>query len=154
MPFDAHANLAQSTVDSPPSPADSGTSLTVVDASDFPAVPFSATISPADSSATLSNAEIVRVTDITGDTITIEREQEGTTARIILAGDRVRLTETAKTFTDIEGAISSVSSSLANHLGLRLSYTENFPLKQAGIVLVGNILSTGATAASAAANPF
>jgi hypothetical protein len=38
--------------------------------------------------------------------------------------------------------------------GAVVSYTQNFPLAQAGVVLIGTLTATGTTAASAAANPF
>lgn len=107
MAIDAHSNFAYSTVATAPSPANSGTSL-VVDAGDgalFPAVPFNATVWPAGAQPLVSNAEIVRVTDITTDTLTITREQEDTTARTITVGDQIAATISVKTFTDIESFI-------------------------------------------------
>ncbi|MCG1029320.1 hypothetical protein J5S49_13565 [Virgibacillus halodenitrificans] len=50
----------------------SDTTLTVEDASSFPAVPFL---------ATLADDEIVKVTAVNGNTFTVERAQEGTTAK-------------------------------------------------------------------------
>jgi len=104
MPFDAHANLAISTVTTPPSPASSGTTLTVTagEGARFPAVPFNATVWPADAIPTPLTAEVVRVTAIAVNTFTIVRAQEGTTARAILPGDLIAATITAKTITDVE----------------------------------------------------
>lgn len=106
--FDAHANLANSLVASPPSPAISGTSLTVTAGQGalFPLAPFNCIVCPANTLPTTSNAEIVRVTAIVGDTFTIERAQENTDAQAIIAGYYIANAETAKTFTDIESAIS------------------------------------------------
>lgn len=103
--MDAHKNFAISTVATPPSPAASGTTLVLATgtAALFPATPFNATVRENSSSAsTLSNSEIIRVTGVVGDTLTIERAQEGTNARTIIAGDVIANTITAKTFTDIE----------------------------------------------------
>lgn len=105
MAFDGHANLAASLVATAPSPATSGTSLVVTAASGtfFPAVPFNATIWPAGTAApTHANAEIVRVTNVTTDTLTVTRAQEGTSARTVVVGDQIAATITAKTLTDIE----------------------------------------------------
>lgn len=105
MSFDAHKNLAYSVVATAPSPASSGTSLVVStgDGSKFPAVPFNATVWPANTQPTTANAEIVRVTGISTDTFTITRTQESTSARTIGVGDQIAATITAKTLSDIEG---------------------------------------------------
>lgn len=101
---DAHKNLAYSTVATAPSPAASGTSLVVATGhgTRFPAVPFNATIWPASTVPDPSNAEIVRVTDISTDTLTITRAQEGTSARTVVVGDQIAATITKKTLDDIE----------------------------------------------------
>lgn len=107
--FDAHANLANSLVVTAPSPANSGTSL-VVSAGQgvlFPAVPFNCIVCPANTLPTKTNAEIIRVTNISTDTFTISRAQEGTTARNIVVGDYIANAITVKSFTDIENLITS-----------------------------------------------
>ena len=83
--------VALSTVATAPSPASSGTSLTVASGqgSRFPTPPFVATIWPTASQPASSNAEIVLVTAVSGDTFTITRAQQGSTARSILVGDQV-----------------------------------------------------------------
>lgn len=104
---DAHKNFAFTYVVTPPSPADSGTSLTVTAGTGplFPAVPFNATVWAAGDRPLTTNAEIVRVTEIVGDTLTITRQQEGSSARSILAGDQFAATITAKSLTDIEADV-------------------------------------------------
>lgn len=111
--FDAHANLAYSTVATAPSPADTGTSLTVASGqgSRFPAVPFNATIWPQGAIATPTNAEIVRVTNVAGDVLTITRHQEGTSARSVIIGDQIANTSTNKTFTDLENTFTVTTQS-------------------------------------------
>lgn len=96
---DAHKNFAYSTVASAPSPASSGTSLDVVSGhgTRFPTPPFNATVWPLGNKALPDNAEIVRVTNISTDTFTITRTQEGTSARSIEVGDQIAATITAKT---------------------------------------------------------
>jgi hypothetical protein len=107
MSFDALKNFAASTVATPPSPATSGTSLVVVTGhgARFPAVPFNATVWPVNFQPDDDNAEIVRVTNITGDTLTITRHQESTSARAIVIGDLIAATITAKVLTDIEATV-------------------------------------------------
>src|SRR5690349_9215952 len=103
---DPHKNFAYSTIATAPTPATSGTSL-VVQSGDgvlFPAVSFNATVWPAGTQPTAANAEIVRVTNISTDTFTITRTQEGTNARSIGVGDQIAATVTAKTFTDVENS--------------------------------------------------
>ena len=107
MAFDAHSNLALAQVVIGPSPALSGTTLTVTASlvSLFPATPFNATVYPAGVSPTYANAEIVRVTNISGTTLTITRAQEGTTAKAIAPGWNIANTASKKVFTDIENAM-------------------------------------------------
>lgn len=101
---DAHKNFAYSLVATAPSPASSGTSLVVTAGQGalFPAVPFNATIWPTAVQPLASNAEIVRVTAIGTDTLTIARQQEGTSARTVVVGDQIAATITAKLLTDHE----------------------------------------------------
>lgn len=108
---DAHKNFAYSLVASAPSPAMSGTSLVVTGASgaNFPAVPFNATIWPTASQPTTVNAEIVTVTAISTDTLTIVRAQEGTAARTVVAGDQIAATITLKSLNDVEGQLAPAS---------------------------------------------
>lgn len=83
--------VALSTVATAPSPASSGTSLTVAtgQGSRFPTPPFDATVWPAAAQPAASNGEIVLVTAISTDTFTITRAQQGSTARSILVGDQI-----------------------------------------------------------------
>lgn len=113
---DAHANFAYSLVATAPSPATSGTSLVVTagQGTRFPAVPFNATIWPVNTIPTPANAEIVRVTARSTDTLTITRAQESTTARTVVVGDQIAATITAKTFTDIENSTVLSSSAIAS----------------------------------------
>jgi hypothetical protein len=108
MTFDAHTNFAYSTVATAPSPAGSGTSLTVAAGAGilFPSPPpFNAVVWPAGASPQKANAEIVRVTGLPStDTLTIVREQEGTSARTIEVGDQIRAWITNRTLTELEEA--------------------------------------------------
>ncbi len=108
--MDAHANLAISTVATAPSPATSGTSLVVAagEGALFPAAPFNITIWPTGAAPTHANAEIVRCTAVSTDTLTITRAQEGTSARTVVVGDQIANTPTVKVFTDIESAIPKI----------------------------------------------
>lgn len=102
---DAAANFAASTVATAPSPATSGASLVVTtgEGAAFPAAPFNATIWPSGSVPTGANAEIVRVTARSTDTLTITRAQEGTAARTVAVGDLIAATVTKKTLDDLAG---------------------------------------------------
>lgn len=104
MAYDLHKNFAYSTVLTAPSPASSGTSLVVQsgDGTKFPTPPFNATVWPTATAPSVANAEIVRVTGISTDTLTITRAQESSSARTVIVGDQIAATMTAKTFTDIE----------------------------------------------------
>ena len=110
MAFDSHKNLAQSTVISAPSPALSGTSLTVAGGQGalFPTAPFNCTVCPKGTSPTTTNAEIIRVTTVVGDVFTIVRAQEGTAARAILVTDKIWNSVSVKVFTDIETVVNAL----------------------------------------------
>lgn len=117
---DSHSNFAYSTVATAPSPAMSGTSLVVGtgDGAKFPTVPFNATITPANATpATMATAsEIVRVTAIVTDTLTIVRATEGpNAARTVIIGDQIAATVTKKTITDVEIASSIGSLTILGH---------------------------------------
>jgi hypothetical protein len=109
MSIDAHENFAYSTVATVPAPADTGTTLTVHvgHGGRFPAAPFNAVVWPATVLPLATNAEIVRVTAISSDALTITRAQEGSTARAITTGDQISAPLTAKTLDDIQTAIAA-----------------------------------------------
>lgn len=112
MAADAHSNFAYSTVATAPSPATSGTSLVVAagEGTYFPAVPFNATIWPAFTNALVTNAEIVRVTNISTDTLTITRAQESTSARSVIVGDQISATITDKVLVDAENPVRTTAT--------------------------------------------
>lgn len=75
-------NFTITTVATAPSPATSGTSLVVATGTgSLFALNEPAIIFPTNNQPLVSNAEIVMVTNISSDTLTITRTQEGTSAR-------------------------------------------------------------------------
>jgi hypothetical protein len=113
---DAVKNFAWSTVATAPSPATTGTSLTVTagEGARYPAVPFNASVFPAGTMPTPVNAEIVRVTARTTDVLTITRTQEGSSARAIVVGDQIAAAITAKTLTDLDLGFANPMSALGD----------------------------------------
>ncbi len=101
---DAVVNFGYGTVATAPSPATSGTSMVLASGqgSWLPVAPFNATVQEAGIRPDPTNAEIIRVTAVVGDTITCTRAQEGTTARTVIVGDLVYASITAKTLTDMQ----------------------------------------------------
>lgn len=79
----------------------------------FPTAPFNCTVWPAGQQPTAANAEVVRVTLIATDTFTIQRQQEGSNARNIAAGDQIANTDTVKVFTDIENLFPVTEANLS-----------------------------------------
>lgn len=119
MPFDAHANFAYSTVATAPSPAASGPSLVVGagQGTRFPTAPFNAIVWPVSVLPTFAVSEIVRVTAVSTDTLTITRGQENTAGRTIVVGDQIALAPIQmKVIADIERAakIRSVAISFTD----------------------------------------
>ena len=127
---DAHKNFAAGSVAVAPAPALSGTSLTLNagQVGLFPAFPFNAVVWPAAQIPISTNAEIVRVTNIAGNVLTIARTQESSTARAIIVGDQIAATITVKTLTDVEIPLQT----LVNKIGLGVS------APVAGAVLIGS----------------
>jgi hypothetical protein len=76
----------------------------------FPDVPFNLTVWAADEQPLRTNAEIVRVTAVASDTLTIVREQEDTDARTIVTGDQVALTITQRTIEDMVALIDYLTA--------------------------------------------
>jgi hypothetical protein len=156
MSFDGHKNFSYSTVATAPSPATSGTSLVVQsgDGTKFPGTPFNATIWPVGAKPTTANAEIVRVTTVSTDTLTITRAQESSSARTVVIGDQIAATVTAKTLTDVEvpgtgaaNALVTTSESTASTSYVDLTTTTDSVTVVIGanglaFVMVGCLLSS------------
>lgn len=85
------ANFGTGTVETPPSPPDSGTSLTLETGQGdrFVEAPFYAVLAPEGVAPTKDNAEVVYVTSRTDDSFGIVRAQKGTTAKNIAQGWRM-----------------------------------------------------------------
>jgi exosome complex RNA-binding protein Csl4 len=98
----AKKNFTISTVAVAPDPTTSGTSLDVAsgDGSLF-ATSEPALIFPNGEQPDSSNAEIVTVSNVATDTLTIVREQESTTARDIQVGDIILQQISAKDWNDL-----------------------------------------------------
>jgi hypothetical protein len=106
-------NFAYSTIATAPSPATTGTSMVLAsgDGAKFPTTfPYNIVVWATGSNPTSANSEIVRVTAITTDTLTIVRQQEGTSARTIVVGDQVMLALTGEQMRRIEGHLSILQS--------------------------------------------
>jgi hypothetical protein len=110
-------NFAITTVAVAPSPSTTGTSLTVATSAGvlFPDTPFNATIWPIGEVPLVDNAEIVTVTNITGDVFTVTRQQESTNVRSVIVGDQIAATITAKTAHNIKN-MNTVITSAANYV--------------------------------------
>ncbi|ATW62247.1 pectate lyase superfamily domain protein [TM7 phage DolZOral124_53_65] len=79
-------NLANSTLREPLSPSQSEVIINHDGTIRMPQAPFVATVSPDRELSTIDNSEIVRVVNIAGNTLTVERAQGGTTAKNFSAG--------------------------------------------------------------------
>ena len=152
MPFDSHKNLSYTVVATPPSPAASGTTLLLPSGhgARFPAAPFNATVWAANALPDPTNAEIVRVTAIVGDSLTIVRAQEGSTARAIVTGDQIALTVTSKILTDVEDAVSNALS-VATALTAAINVVSTAVSNETSVRIVGqNALSQSLSVETAA----
>ena len=92
----------------------SATSATVVDASEFPTVGSGDYAYLTIASVTTADIEIVKVTSITSNTLTIVREQDGTTGPAFNSSDRVELRVTNIALTDALAERQPLDSVLTN----------------------------------------
>ncbi len=112
--FDPIENFSYGTILVAPSPALSGTEITLNagEGDLFPdpgSTGYNITVYPPDTGALLSNAEIARVTALVGDVMTIVRAQEGTDAKAFDVGWQVAAPPTRKVMVDIQDAINAPS---------------------------------------------
>lgn len=108
-------NLALGYVKTAPSPATTGTSLTLEtnEGARFPTTTtasFYVTLMPADENPNSDNSEVVEVTDRTGDVLTIVREQRGTTAQSVGVGWIVLNSVYKEDLDDLKGSNSFIFS--------------------------------------------
>ena len=121
-----YSNNASTTL--PGGISDSATSITVTDASSFPAI-----ASPNYAYLTLVSAtalEVVKCTDITGNVLTVIREQEDTDASAFVTDDRVELRVTTAMLTDalaetVAAAAASAAAAATSETNAAASY-DNF----------------------------
>jgi hypothetical protein len=113
MAVDQVVNFAYSTVATSPIPDTTGLSLSVAEGTGslFPTPPFNATAWPPNVQPLKSNAEIVRVTAVDGDTFTIERAQEDTDAQTITVGWQIAQNITKELIDQIEALVSGGGAS-------------------------------------------
>jgi hypothetical protein len=90
--MDALKNFAYSTVTNTPGTAGTSIVVTTGQGSYFPTAPFDVTIWPGAQQPSNTNAEICRVTSVTGNTLTVSRAQYGTTAQNITSGFQIAQT--------------------------------------------------------------
>ena len=111
----AKKNFTITTVATAPSPATSGTSLVVASGTgSLFAINEPAIVFPVNNQPLVANAEIVMVTNVTTDTLTITREQESTSARTITAGDIIIQGITAKDWNDLITAVAGKITAFAD----------------------------------------
>jgi hypothetical protein len=67
-------------------------------------------VCPVNALPTYLNSEVVRVTQVAGDVLTVTRVQESSTRQTIAAGNSLYLAITNKVFIDLETAINSIDS--------------------------------------------
>lgn len=108
---DAIKNFAYSTITTAPSSPTAGTSCVVASGAVFPTAPFNAVVWPPGVIPLSTNAEIVRVTVVSTNTLTITRAQEGTSAQSVAIGWQIDAGITVALFEQY--APSSVASARA-----------------------------------------
>jgi len=92
------------------------TSISVDDASEFPDISGSGDYCY----GTLvggAGVEIVKVTSISGNTLTVERAQDNTTAKAYISTERIELRNNAQMFTDFQAESEATAIAMAIALG-------------------------------------
>jgi hypothetical protein len=84
---------------------------------------MNATICPSGSTPDPSNSEIVRITNVSTDTLTITRAQESSTARTVIVGDVIFAGPSIKSFSDIETAVGNLETPLLGNTNAVVSGT-------------------------------
>ena len=102
MAYDAHANLAYTLLTNSPGTAGTTFNVTAGTGAYFPAAPFNCTVWPSGVIPTQGNGEIVRVTNVTGDALTVTRAKEGSAAINAAAGYQFMLSITVADIVAIE----------------------------------------------------
>lgn len=122
--IDNVVNLAYSQVANNPGTGGTSVNLLSTEGALF-ATSMNVTLCPPGSNPTWDNAEIVRVTGITGDTLTVTRAQEGTTAKDIQAGWQIFAGPTKSIFDQIKTDINSVGFTWKDEWTNATSYAVN-----------------------------
>lgn len=115
--MDPLKNLSYGTIATPPAPALSGNTVTLnTGEGAYFNEGTQATLFPENAMPLPTNAEIVRITDVTGDVLTLDRADEGSIAREVDAGWQIHSGITESYITDLLGLIGTkASDSLVVH---------------------------------------
>lgn len=151
-------DFATGIVVTPPSPADSGTTLVLQtgEGARMPATPFFATAHPPTQFPTLDNAEKIEVTDVTSDTITFTRAEGDTSAQDIEAGWRITnalfLENIPDELADLSGDMDDIANG-STYVKTENNYTDAEVSKLAGIEAGADVTdATNVDAAGATMN--
>ena len=108
-------DFATGTVLTAPTPATSGTTLVLNsgEGAYMPATPFYATVHPPAVFPTVGSSEKVKVTGVSGDTLTIERSMSGISAKAIESGWRISNTLFKRDVAPIKVAVSTAAATAA-----------------------------------------
>ena len=118
--IDPVSNLLVSTIATAPDPADTGTSFVVTtdEGALFPDPAedgeYNLIIYPPDTQIVRANSTMVRVTGRTTDTFTVTRDVEDSNSREVVVGDKVAMVISAKMFTDIDSALGTIPTDVAD----------------------------------------
>ncbi|NCG05918.1 MAG: hypothetical protein GWP37_03010, partial [Gammaproteobacteria bacterium] len=117
------------------------TSITVSDASEFPTLGASDHTFATLSNLTETTIEVVKVTAISGNTLTVVRGQDNTTAASFVSGDKCELRMTAALLTDVVSeALALTGGTMSGALNMGSQNITN-----AGTIGSGAITSSGLT---------
>jgi exosome complex RNA-binding protein Csl4 len=124
--------------------ADSDLQLSLVSSARLPTLPEAGDYFYATLVNTSNELEIVKVTGITGNTLTIVRAQEGTTARAYATSDRLELRVTAQTVNDylMQNAIAAQEAQEAAEAAAAIAQAVeagNAVLKDGSVVMTGDL---------------
>lgn len=123
----------------------SGTTLTVDDGSSFPTISLTSHTYVTLQDAT-ENKEVVKVTAINGNTFTVVRARDNTTARAFSIGDKVELRLTAVLLEEISDKVVGLTGSgTANVTGTYPNFTVAGPTAVSALTNDSNFLNNSDT---------
>lgn len=138
-------NGATTTVATAPTPATSGTTLTVATGTGTRLFAGMAVLHPSSAVPTAANMEVVTITDVTGDVVTMTRAQESSAARTVVVGDTLTQGLTAAMYDALVASVAAKADAVATTSALAGKANNSHPHSAADVTSGTLPLARGGT---------